>query len=89
MATTPTQAVPQNGPLDDDMFEQDLKDMLKDSPDLNDLSNTVQGDNNPNTYPGPHTDPGPRLPVGQTATSIPRSHTVPPGEITCNSHKRC
>ena len=38
----------QNGPVnpeDDDTFERDLKEMLKDGPSLNDLSSTVQGGN--------------------------------------------
>ena len=37
-----------NGPateVEDDTFERDLKEMLKDGPSLNDLSSTVQGGN--------------------------------------------
>jgi len=76
----------QNGPnLDDeDTFERDLKEMLKEGPTLNDLSNTVQGgsaDTTP-TYTKSLTrseSGNTRMPGStQSATTIPRSHTVPP-----------
>lgn len=44
MAESPIPAPDTNGiPMDDDEFEKNLKEILEDGPNLNDMSNTVQG----------------------------------------------
>lgn len=60
-----------------DMFEQDLKDILNDGQDLTDVHNTVQS-GSPNkimtsSYPG--------APTGNfgAQSGLSRSHTMPPG----------
>ena len=67
---------------DEDTFERDLKEMLKEGPSLNDLSSTVQGgggnkdapQNKPQAYIRPDNAQATRF-----NPSIPRSHSVPPG----------
>ncbi len=60
------------GGEDEDTFERDLKEMLREGPSLNDLSSTVQGGGGgkPQAYIKP-----------DTTTGIPRSHSVPPGQF--------
>ncbi len=88
MAASPTQMPTGSIPLndDDDTFERDLTQMLKDGPSLNDMSSTVQG-GKPQAYIKPDTaSSAPSSTVGAptslhsaTSTGIPRSHSVPPG----------
>ena len=77
-----------NGPTvgeDDDTFERDLKEMLKDGPSLNDLSSTVQGGNpvgpGAGQPPATGTRSGPAAPssLPGTGANIPRSQSIPPG----------
>ena len=74
---TSSEAAPvTNGPKveEDDTFERDLKQMLKEGPTLNDLSNNVQEGNTDSS--------GVQRPAGlNTQSSIPRSQTIPPGNL--------
>lgn len=67
---------------DEDTFERDLKEMLKEAPSLNDLSSTVQGGGNTNkeqqSKPQAYIRPD-NAQTSRVNPSIPRSHTVPPG----------
>ncbi|XP_064636022.1 arfaptin-2-like isoform X3 [Lineus longissimus] len=56
---------------DDDTFEQDLKDMLKDGPILDNNSSGIQDGN-------PHETESARIPTNLPKSTIPRSYTVPP-----------
>ena len=92
MAQSPQNDVIKNGP-EDDMFEHDLKEMLKDGPALSDMSNTVQGGlvqggstvqaSNTHSSTAAHSIPR-SLPAKPPTTleHIPRSHSVPPGWYT-------
>ena len=74
------QMTTQNGPsagavgggadLDDDTFERDLKEMLKDGPSLHDLSNTVQGGSGSSSGAQPMGGAAPTAPhAGATAAA--------------------
>lgn len=92
MAQSPQSDVIKNGP-DDDMFEHDLKEMLKDGPALSDMSNTVQGGlvqggttvqaGNTHSSTAAHSIPR-SMPAKPPTTleHIPRSHSVPPATST-------
>ena len=80
MSELPTQMMSQNGPPpveDDDTFERDLKEMLKDGPHLHDLSSTVQGDGGDLGVPHsiPRSEPPSSLPkpASPAMTNIPIS----------------
>ncbi len=75
-----------NGPsTEGDTFERDLKEMLKDAPNLNDLSSTVQAGSiktdggKPQAYIRPDSTQSTRMAAAQS--NMPRSQTVPPGEF--------
>ena len=80
-----------NGPaadMDDDTFERDLKEMLKDGPSLNDLSSNVQGGN----PVGPGAPPasamrGAQQPPGTGANMMARPQSMPQGGFTCELPK--
>ncbi|XP_074649602.1 arfaptin-2-like [Tubulanus polymorphus] len=62
---------------DEDTFEQDLHDMLKDAPNLDlNSSNVLSGNQRTTTYS--KDDSSPRIPSSLPQTSIPRSYSVPP-----------
>ncbi|ELU14054.1 hypothetical protein CAPTEDRAFT_154485 [Capitella teleta] len=69
---------PMTGEMDDETFERDLKEMLRDGPNLNDASANVMG----GPLPGASSAAAPRPPVPSslpTGTApMPRSQTVPP-----------
>ena len=86
-----------NGPTvgeDDDTFERDLKEMLKDGPSLNDLSSTVQGGNpvgpGAGQPPAAATRSVPMLPssLPGTGSNIPRSQSIPQGDHV-SAYSRC
>ena len=82
MADNPVGIASPNGTGLEDTFEQDLKEMLKDAPSLNDLSGPVQGgtmntEGKPQAYIRPDSSAQQRP---TTNPAMPRSHTVPPGE---------
>ena len=69
-------------PMDDDEFEQNLKEILEDGPNLNDMSNTVQSGSpqkgmSQSAYSLSSQAAGPQ--VSQSAMS--RSLTMPPGKF--------
>ena len=90
MAQSPQSDVIPNGPAgEEDLFERDLKEMLKDGPNLNDLSSTVQGGGvsvgggGGGTHSSTAAHSIPRSMPAKPPTTlehIPRSQSVPPGK---------
>jgi hypothetical protein len=84
-----------NGPAaggdhdDDDTFERDLKEMLKDGPTLSDMSSPIQGGGPGSGYGGPPGSGQPPVSASRsmppsslaavTGGNVPRSQSVPPG----------
>lgn len=80
----PNQAMA-NGGGSEDTFEQDLKDILEDGPDLNDMSNTVQSGSpqkiiSTSAYGG--STAGSMGNFGSSQPRLTRSFTMPPGVLT-------
>ena len=85
MAESPIPAPDTNGiPMDDDEFEKNLKEILEDGPNLNDMSNTVQGGTpqkglSQSTYSLSTSSSGYQAPP----QALSRSQTMPGGKRFC------